>query len=339
MLTALSHWQNALSIRIFWQNASQKGTTKMSENKETLAPLTADQIKSVKGLGFLHNRGTRCFNGRIITKNGVLSAEQLRVISEAAQKYGSGTATFTVRLTLEIPGIEYENIENFRSYIERAGLFTGGTGAKVRPVVACKGTTCVFGLCDTQSMAADIHDRFFEGYRSVVLPHKFKIAVGGCPNNCVKPDLNDFGIVGQRVMKYKTDICRGCKKCGVEQACPMKAASVADGKLSIDKEVCNNCSRCMSKCPFGVAADGEHMLRVYIGGRWGKKIRLGTRLSGLFTQAEALDLLEKTILFFKRDGITGERLGETIDRIGAERVEALLLSNELLDEKDAILSK
>ena len=32
-----------------------------------------------------------------------------------------------------------------------------------------------------------------------VLPHKFKIAVGGCPNNCVKPDLNDLGIVGQRV--------------------------------------------------------------------------------------------------------------------------------------------
>ena len=31
------------------------------------------------------------------------------------------------------------------------------------------------------------------------LPHKFKIAVGGCPNNCVKPDLNDLGIIGQRV--------------------------------------------------------------------------------------------------------------------------------------------
>jgi sulfite reductase beta subunit-like hemoprotein len=24
-----------------------------------------------------------------------------------------------------------------------------------------------------------------------VLLHKFKIALGGCPNNCVKPDLND----------------------------------------------------------------------------------------------------------------------------------------------------
>ena len=30
----------------------------------------------------------------------------------------------------------------------------------------------------------------------MVLPAKFKIGVGGCPNNCVKPTLNDIGIVG-----------------------------------------------------------------------------------------------------------------------------------------------
>ena len=33
--------------------------------------------------------------------------------------------------------------------------------------------------------------------------HKFKIAVGGCPNNCVKPDLNDLGIIGQMVPKLR----------------------------------------------------------------------------------------------------------------------------------------
>ena len=30
----------------------------------------------------------------------------------------------------------------------------------------------------------------------MALPAKFKIGVGGCPNNCVKPTLNDIGIVG-----------------------------------------------------------------------------------------------------------------------------------------------
>ena len=30
----------------------------------------------------------------------------------------------------------------------------------------------------------------------MTLPGKFKIGVGGCPNNCIKPNLNDIGIVG-----------------------------------------------------------------------------------------------------------------------------------------------
>ena len=29
-----------------------------------------------------------------------------------------------------------------------AGLETGGTGSKVRPVVSCKGTTCQYGLIE-----------------------------------------------------------------------------------------------------------------------------------------------------------------------------------------------
>ena len=53
-----------------------------------------------------------------------------------------------------------------------------------------------------------------------LLPHKFKIAVGGCPNNCVKPNLNDVGIIGQRIPVVDTDMCKGCKKCAIEAVCP-----------------------------------------------------------------------------------------------------------------------
>ena len=95
----------------------------------------------------------------------------------------------------------------------QAGLETGGTGSKVRPVVSCKGTTCQYGLIDTFALSEEIHERFYHGYRDVKLPHKFKIAVGGCPNNCVKPDLNDLGIIGQRVPQIDLEKCRGCKVC------------------------------------------------------------------------------------------------------------------------------
>ena len=50
---------------------------------------------------------------------------------------------------MELPGIPYEKIEDFKAFIAKEGMVTGGTGSRVRPVVACKGTTCVFGLYDT----------------------------------------------------------------------------------------------------------------------------------------------------------------------------------------------
>ena len=147
--------------------------------------ISKEEIKRVKGQGFLLNRGTERFSARVITENGVLSAAQLQNLSEAAQQFGNGNVTFTTRLTVEIPGIAHDQIQAFQDYIAREGMETGGTGAKVRPVVSCKGTTCVFGLHDTQALAKQIHERMYKGYREVGFPHKFKIAVGGCPNNCV----------------------------------------------------------------------------------------------------------------------------------------------------------
>lgn len=302
--------------------------------------LSADQIKSVKPLGFLHNKGTDCFNGRIITVNGKITAAQTKVISEAAEKFGSGEVEFTTRLTVEVRGIHFDNIEPFCAYIAQAGLQTGGTGALVRPVVSCKGTTCQYGLCDTFALSEKIHERFYLGYRTVKLPHKFKIAVGGCPNNCVKPDLNDLGIVGQKISSFDEDSCKGCKKCQIEKRCPMKAAKVEDGVLQINKELCNNCGRCVGQCPFGAIKGGTCGFKIYIGGRWGKRTAHGYTLSKIFTsEEEMMNVVEKAILLFREQGHTGERFADTIARIGFEEVEKQLLSDELLERKQEIIGK
>ena len=294
--------------------------------------------KRVKALGFLSNKGTDNFSGRIITVNGKITAAQQRCIAEAAEKFGNGVVTFTTRLTIEVQGIPYDKIEDFRAYIAREGLVTGGTGSLVRPVVACKGTTCQYGLLDSFAISEEIHRRFYEGYHGVKLPHKFKIAVGGCPNNCVKPDLNDLGIIGQRIPGLDPDECNGCKKCGVVQICPMGAAKVVDGVLEIDKNVCNNCGRCIGTCHFDALDEGTYGYKIYIGGRWGKKVAQGRALSKIFTdKEEALAVIEKAILLFREQGKTGERFAKTIERLGFENVEAQLLGNELLERKQQIL--
>ena len=212
--------------------------------------LSKEEEKRLKGLGFLNNKGTDNFSARILTVNGKVTATQHRAMADAAETFGNGILTFTTRQTVEVQGIPYEKLEEFQKFVEDAGMAIGGTGAKVRPVVSCKGTTCQYGLLDSFAISEEIHKRFYEGYHDVKLPHKFKIAVGGCPNNCVKPNLNDLGIIGQRIPHFKAELCKGCKKCSVEAVCPMGAAKVSDKKLHIDENVCIHCGRCVGNCRF-----------------------------------------------------------------------------------------
>ena len=301
---------------------------------------TPEDIKRVKGLGFLHDKTTAdCFNARVITRNGRLQPDEIRAIVDAAEKFGSGEIAMTTRLTIEVQRIPFANIEPFCAFLAEHGLETGGTGPKVRPIVACKGTTCQYGLIDTVAFSRTIHERFYKGWHDVRLPHKFKIAVGGCPNNCVKPDLNDLGVIGQRVPSHDLSKCRGCKVCMVEKSCPSKAAHVENGKLHID-EKCLACGVCTGKCPFkAVRHESPVVYRIYVGGTWGKQTRMGTPLSRFVTRAEIEPLLEKTMLWFKENAMPKERLGKAIDRLGIEKFEHDVFSDDLLNRREEILAK
>ncbi|MGI6181278.1 MAG: 4Fe-4S dicluster domain-containing protein [Agathobaculum sp.] len=296
-------------------------------NSANIRP-SAEDIKRVKALGFLHDKNTEdCFNGRVITRNGKITADEMQAISEAARRFGSGEITMTTRLTCEVQKVPYANIEPMRAFLREHGLETGGTGAKVRPVVSCKGTTCQYGLIDTYALSMEIHERFFVGWNDQKLPHKFKIAVGGCPNNCVKPDLNDIGIVGQRVPAYDLDKCRGCKLCQIEKACPIGVSALQDGKIVHTAEQCNHCGRCVGKCPFGVVTEETRGYLMYIGGRWGKRTAMGRPLDRVFTDKdEVLTVIERALTLFRDQGQPGERFCDTVARLGFETVQNQLLA-------------
>ena len=105
-----------------------------TEGREKQAPaegctLTADQIKAVKAQGFLHQKGTNKFNGRIITRNGRITEAEARAIADAAKRYGDGYVMMTTRLTMEVSGIPFEKTEAFRTDMAKAGLQVGGTGS------------------------------------------------------------------------------------------------------------------------------------------------------------------------------------------------------------------
>ncbi|CEO14764.1 nitrite and sulfite reductase subunit [[Clostridium] sordellii] len=299
--------------------------------------ITDAMRKEVKGQGFLSNNDGKHFSCRVITENGAITADQLINVAEIAKKYGSGDISLTSRLTLEIPGIKYEDIENTKEHLKKGNLVSGGTGSRVRPIVPCKGTVCTFGLCDTQGIGTKLHKEFYEKWYDVKLPHKFKIGVGGCPNNCIKPSLNDFGVIGQFVPDFDEDMCSGCKKCAPKDTCKVGAISMVDGKAFIDREKCNNCGLCIGKCHFDAIDEGKKGLKIYLGGKWGKASRPGTPISGIHSEEEMMNILEKTLLIYREQGKTGERFGDMIDRIGAEDIEVQVLGNEILERKEEIL--
>ena len=287
--------------------------------------LTADEIKNAKAKGCLQDkRYEDVFNVRVLTRNGKITSREARAIAEAADKFGSGEVSMTVRLTQEIQGVKYENLEALFAFLKENGLETGGTGAKVRPVVSCKGTTCQYGLIDTYALSERIHNIFYKGYGDVKLPHKFKIAVGGCPNNCAKPDLNDIGIVGQKISVINEEKCKGCSLCA--KNCPVKVIDMVDKKAVRRLEECNNCGRCVPKCPFGAIEEKTVGYKMYVGGRWGKRIAQGKALGVILTSEDAvIKACENAMFLFRDEGVQGERFSDTISRLGFEYVEGKIL--------------
>ncbi|MDY5931709.1 MAG: FAD-dependent oxidoreductase [Candidatus Ornithospirochaeta sp.] len=332
--------QNRLKAMGFTNTRSLEGGVFLNDVRVSFkGEIPPAEVRRVKALGCLKDkRYPDVFNVRIITRNGKITAAEQRTIAEAAEKFGSGEVTMTTRLTLEIQGVRFDNIQPLIDYLNARGLTTGGTGSLVRPVVSCKGTTCQYGLIDTFGLSEKLHEKFYVGYHGVTLPHKFKIAVGGCPNNCVKPNLNDLGIVGQSVPSFDISKCRGCKVCQVVASCPIRIAKVENGVLKVNPDECNNCSRCKGRCPFKVTEEYTQGYKVYIGGRWGKKIAHGIPLERIFrSEEEVIDVVEKSILLFRDEGKTGERFADTVARLGFDYVNDKLLNSSL--DKEAVLGK
>ena len=70
--------------------------------------LTQEQINSVKGRGFLRNRGTDLFSGRIVPAGTVFTSENFRDMSTLAETFGNGKLICTSSQSVEVPGIPFE---------------------------------------------------------------------------------------------------------------------------------------------------------------------------------------------------------------------------------------
>lgn len=96
--------------------------------------LKSEDIMRVKVMGFLLNRGTDRFLGRVLAAGTVFSAQNFADLGFIAENFGNGKLICTSRQCVEVPGIPLDKIPEVVEFAAAHGLRFGGTGNKIRPV-------------------------------------------------------------------------------------------------------------------------------------------------------------------------------------------------------------
>jgi nitrite reductase (NADH) large subunit len=124
---------------------------------------------------------------------GLTNPTELRAIADVVEKYNAPMVKVTGGQRLDIFGIKKEDLPAVWADLNAAGMVSGHAyGKALRTVKTCVGSEwCRFGTQDSTGLGVKIEKATWGSW----MPHKFKIAVSGCPRNCAEATIKDFGVV------------------------------------------------------------------------------------------------------------------------------------------------
>ncbi|MDO9101422.1 MAG: nitrite reductase large subunit NirB [Candidatus Nitrotoga sp.] len=122
---------------------------------------------------------------------GITTPQQLHRIADVAEKYNVPTVKVTGGQRIDLLGVKKTDLPKIWADLD---MPSGYAYAKaLRTVKTCVGSEwCRFGVQDSTQMGIDIERAFDHMW----MPHKFKVAVSGCPRNCAESGIKDVGIIG-----------------------------------------------------------------------------------------------------------------------------------------------
>jgi nitrite reductase (NADH) large subunit len=124
---------------------------------------------------------------------GETTPAELRALAEIAEKYAVPTVHITGGQRIDFLGVPKETLPAMWGDLSAAGFVSGHAyGKAIRTVKTCVGKNwCRFGTQDSTSLGIDLEKMTWGSWT----PHKFKLAVSGCPRNCAEATIKDFGVV------------------------------------------------------------------------------------------------------------------------------------------------
>lgn len=282
---------------------------------------------------------------RIRVPGGHMEAKHFEILQKVAEQYGDGTVHITIRQGFEIPGIDMKHIPEVNKMIQSVieGLEinqinpdTGYSAAGTRNVSACIGNkVCPFANYNTSAFAQRIEKSIFPNDRHV------KIALTGCPNDCIKARMQDFGILGMTEPQYDSYRCISCQAC--VKNCKKRSTGALrfeNFKVIRDHEKCIGCGECINKCPTSAwSRSREKHYKLVIMGRTGKK---NPRLAQDFIKWIDEDSIIKIILntydyieeYIDKEAVEGkEHIGYIVDRTGYQEFKKWALKDVNLGPK------
>jgi dissimilatory sulfite reductase (desulfoviridin) alpha/beta subunit len=284
------------------------------EERGTAAPVdriveditTPLDLTALKAGGIIQQRQKHQFTVRLKCPGGRVPLERLAKIVEVAKKYAGDYVHVSVRQSIELPCVDFENVERVRAELAKVGQEIASAGPRVRVPTACAGCEYnVKGLTPTQKMAAEVCERFF-GKRS--LPHKFKITFSGCPNDCMRTNESDLGFQGAVRPRLSLEACIGCGLC--ERAC-LEGAIACDadsGRPIHHPDQCVHCGDCIRACPASAwTADATGWI-VRCGGKHGRHPITGSVIARFVPDARIAAIIEAVLAWYEANGCDKGRI-------------------------------
>ncbi len=193
-------WEAMEEIRAFARNGRSSIPEEWSTYFRWWGIYTQGDGAGVTGGKGGEGKATEHFMMRVGVPNGILRADQARMLGEIARDHGRNLADITVRQNIQYHWLTIESLPEIMEKLDAVGLSPrGACGDVVRNVTGCPLAGIAHDeIVDASPLALEVSRALQANNDFYNLPRKFKISITGCAVWCSYPEINDIGLTAVR---------------------------------------------------------------------------------------------------------------------------------------------